>query len=53
MPAKTIAVIGLGIMGSAIADNLMAAGFPVRGYDVDGKKTAALAASASSRTEYR
>ena len=45
MPAKTIAVIGLGIMGSAIADNLMAAGFPVRGYDVDGKKTAALAAS--------
>jgi len=42
---KKIAVIGLGIMGSAIAANLMAAGFAVRGYDLDAGKLAALAAA--------
>lgn len=38
-----VAVIGLGIMGSAIARNLMAAGFSVSGFDVDAGKTARLA----------
>jgi len=38
-----IAVIGLGIMGGAIARNLVAAGFAVSGFDVDAGKTAALA----------
>ena len=32
--AGTVAVIGLGIMGSAIAANLLKAGFRVQGYDV-------------------
>jgi 3-hydroxyisobutyrate dehydrogenase-like beta-hydroxyacid dehydrogenase len=33
--AKTVGVVGLGIMGSAISRNLIAAGFPVTGYDID------------------
>jgi L-threonate 2-dehydrogenase len=45
LPSKTVAVIGLGIMGSAIAENLIAAGFMVSGYDIDPDKTAALAKS--------
>ena len=40
---RNIAVIGLGIMGGAIARNLMAAGFAVSGFDVDEAKMAALA----------
>ena len=40
---RNIAVIGLGIMGGAIARNLMAAGFAVSGFDVDAGKMAALA----------
>ena len=36
-------MIGLGIMGSAIARNLVAAGFAVSGFDIDPGKTAALA----------
>src|SRR4051812_41930331 len=40
--AKNVAVIGLGIMGSAIAENLIGAGFGVRGFDVDPGKMAAL-----------
>lgn len=32
-PVGAIGVIGLGIMGSAIAGNLLKAGFPVHGYD--------------------
>jgi 3-hydroxyisobutyrate dehydrogenase-like beta-hydroxyacid dehydrogenase len=37
-----VAVIGLGIMGAAIARNLAAAGFSVSGFDVDAGKLAAL-----------
>ena len=46
MPSQTksVAVIGLGIMGSAIAENLTAAGFAVRGFDVEPGKMAAVAA---------
>jgi len=40
---RNIAVIGLGIMGGAIARNLIAAGFAVSGFDVDAGKAAALA----------
>ena len=35
-----VAIIGLGIMGSAIARNLIAAGFSVSGFDVDAGKMA-------------
>ena len=33
MPDRSVAIIGLGIMGSAFSRNLLAAGFSVRGYD--------------------
>jgi putative dehydrogenase len=39
---RNIAMIGLGIMGSAIARNLIAAGFSVSGFDVDAGKMEAL-----------
>src|ERR1700720_956513 len=39
---KRIAVIGLGIMGSAIARNLIAAGHAVSGFDTDPDKMARL-----------
>jgi len=35
MPGRPIAVIGLGLMGSRMADRLLAAGHPLRGYDPD------------------
>ena len=34
MSSKTVGVIGLGIMGSAMSANLVKAGFEVQGYDV-------------------
>ena len=37
---KRIAIIGLGIMGSAIARNLIAAGHAVSGFDTDPDKLA-------------
>ena len=44
MPTRdTVGVIGLGIMGSAMAINVAAAGFPVVGYDVLQKRRAAAA----------
>ena len=42
MPDKTVAVIGLGIMGGAIARNLLAKGFAVRGFDIDEARRAQL-----------
>ena len=42
---RNIAVIGLGIMGGAIARNLLAAGFAVGGFDVDQARAAAAASS--------
>ena len=41
--SKTVGVIGLGIMGGAIAANLIARGWTVIGYDLDRAKTDALA----------
>src|SRR5437773_11399584 len=44
-PVKKIAIIGLGIMGGAIARNLIAAGFAVSGFDVDKGRSAAAQSS--------
>jgi 3-hydroxyisobutyrate dehydrogenase-like beta-hydroxyacid dehydrogenase len=41
----TIGVIGLGIMGSAIARNIVAAGLVVVGYDIDERRLAELRAA--------
>src|SRR5579885_1723030 len=38
-----VGVIGLGIMGGAIAVNLVQAGFPVAGFDIDPERVAAAA----------
>jgi 3-hydroxyisobutyrate dehydrogenase-like beta-hydroxyacid dehydrogenase len=43
----TIAWIGVGKMGTPMSGNLMKAGYPVILYDVDGKKTKALAGQAA------
>jgi len=40
---KTVGIIGLGIMGSAIARNLVERGWPVIGFDTDATKRAELA----------
>ena len=37
-----VGIIGLGLVGSALAQRLIAAGFEVSGYDLDDAKTAAL-----------
>jgi 3-hydroxyisobutyrate dehydrogenase-like beta-hydroxyacid dehydrogenase len=42
---RNVAVIGLGIMGGAIARNLTAAGFSVSGFDIDRGRAAAAASS--------
>jgi L-threonate 2-dehydrogenase len=40
---KTVGIIGLGIMGGAIARNLLERGWRVVGYDIDGARRAELA----------
>jgi L-threonate 2-dehydrogenase len=42
---KTVGIVGLGIMGSAIARNLVERGWKVIGYDIDATKRAELAAA--------
>jgi L-threonate 2-dehydrogenase len=42
MAQTIVGMVGLGIMGGAIARNLLAAGMEVRGYDVDASRTEAL-----------
>ena len=42
MNKKRIGFVGLGLMGSGMARNLMSAGFPVLGYDVDRTKVEAM-----------
>ena len=39
---KTVGLIGLGLIGTALARRLLAAGFAVVGYDVDAKRGAVL-----------
>lgn len=43
-----VGVIGLGVMGSAMAGHLLEAGFEVTGHDVDGEKLGAFAARGGS-----
>ncbi len=43
--AQTIGMVGLGLMGTAMSRNLLAAGFQVIGYDVLPEKVAALLAA--------
>jgi 3-hydroxyisobutyrate dehydrogenase len=40
MQSRSIGIVGVGLMGTAFAQRLMAAGFGVAGYDVDAAKTA-------------
>ena len=44
MAKETVGVIGLGLMGEVLAGRLMAAGFGVKGYDIDPAKNARLVA---------
>ena len=41
--SRTLGIAGLGLLGSALAHRLIAAGFSLRGYDVDVAKTEAFA----------
>src|ERR1043165_5282048 len=45
MARETVGVVGLGLMGEVLAGRLMAAGFGVKGYDIDPAKNARLVAS--------
>jgi 3-hydroxyisobutyrate dehydrogenase-like beta-hydroxyacid dehydrogenase len=38
-----VGIVGVGIMGAAMASNLLRAGHRVTGFDIDGSKTEALA----------
>ena len=40
MQSRSVGIIGFGLMGTALAQRLAAAGFDVAGYDVDAAKTA-------------
>jgi 3-hydroxyisobutyrate dehydrogenase-like beta-hydroxyacid dehydrogenase len=42
---KTVGIVGLGIMGGAFAQNLLAAGWRVIGYDIDASRRRALTRS--------
>ena len=46
----TVALIGIGIMGSRLGDRLMKAGFTVRGFDVDSERMAEFAAAGGVAT---
>jgi 3-hydroxyisobutyrate dehydrogenase-like beta-hydroxyacid dehydrogenase len=46
---QRIAVIGLGIMGGAIARNLIASGFTVAGFDVDKNRAAAASSGIAAK----
>src|ERR1700680_5151399 len=45
MSKGTVGIVGLGIMGGAIARNLAAAGWRVVGYDIDAARNRELAAA--------
>jgi 3-hydroxyisobutyrate dehydrogenase-like beta-hydroxyacid dehydrogenase len=42
---QPVGFVGLGIMGTALSANLMKAGFPVVGYDIDPSRIQALVAN--------
>ena len=41
--ARQIGILGLGLLGSALAHRLIGAGFDPKGFDIDAAKTAAFA----------
>src|SRR6476659_10220075 len=41
--ARQIGIVGLGLLGSALAHRLIGAGFDPKGYDIDAAKVAAFA----------
>jgi 3-hydroxyisobutyrate dehydrogenase-like beta-hydroxyacid dehydrogenase len=43
MPAETIGLVGVGLLGTALAERLLGAGFAVLGFDVAPERRAALA----------
>ena len=51
MDKKRIGFIGLGLMGSGMARNSMAAGFPLVGYDVDKSKVEAIVGAGGKGVE--
>ena len=48
MPVSRIGVIGLGLLGSAIAERLLDSDFDVLGFDVDSERVAGLASAGGS-----
>jgi 2-hydroxy-3-oxopropionate reductase len=46
-----IGFVGLGLMGTGMVKNLLAAGFPVIGYDLDGGRVDALAANGCRKAD--
>ena len=48
---RTIGFVGLGLMGSGMARNLIEAGFHVIGYDLDSEKVAAFTAPGDHKSE--
>ena len=48
---RTIGFVGLGLMGSGMARNLIEAGFRVIGYDLDSEKVAAFTAPGDHKSE--
>lgn len=49
MEKKRIGFVGLGLMGSGMAKNLIAAGFPLIGYDIDESKMEAISKQGCKR----
>lgn len=45
---RTVGLIGVGLLGGAIAERLLGAGFRVVGYDIDAKRTEAFAEMGNS-----
>jgi 2-hydroxy-3-oxopropionate reductase len=51
MGKKRIGFVGLGLMGSGMARNLIAAGFPLVGHDIDGNKVEAIVKAGGKKVE--
>ena len=51
MDKKRIGFVGLGLMGSGMARNLIAAGFPLVGHDVEGSKVEAIVKAGGRKVE--
>jgi 2-hydroxy-3-oxopropionate reductase len=52
MEKKGIGAVGLGLMGSGMAKNLLSAGYPVLVYDIDPQKMEALQKEGGKTTEF-